>query len=210
MLIGHSMGTPVIRQYMFTYPTNVAAMVVVDGNLHMPNGGTPANLERLKGPDGPKNREAMIRTMFGKSATPEMQQHVVKMMLAPPESTATQAMTAMYEKLKWNDQWINVPAYGIFADHSTADDPAYYQEDFQGRDQHAGCGRGAHFVMMEKPAGIQYSAGGVLAEGEVLMMGRRVANLQPAAWLAVFHAGSSRAGAGASGAGQVSRLPSPI
>src|SRR5215471_3133451 len=34
-LVGHSMGTPVIREYARLYPSNVAALVPVDGVLHL-------------------------------------------------------------------------------------------------------------------------------------------------------------------------------
>jgi hypothetical protein len=54
----------------------------------------------MKGPEGLKNREAHdlgdVRGMFGKSATPAIQEHILKMMLAAPETTAYQAMVATF------------------------------------------------------------------------------------------------------------------
>ena len=41
VLIGHSMGTPVIRQYARLYPQHVAALVLVDGLVAIPQGGAP-------------------------------------------------------------------------------------------------------------------------------------------------------------------------
>jgi pimeloyl-ACP methyl ester carboxylesterase len=73
VLVGHSMGTPVIRQYARLYPSNVAALVPVDGVLHLSGSANAPNPDRMKGADGLKNREAMIRGMFGKSATPALQ-----------------------------------------------------------------------------------------------------------------------------------------
>ena len=71
-----------------------------------------------------KNREAMIRGMFGKSATPAIQDHILKMMLAAPETTAYQAMAATFAAPNWIDETFAVPALGIYADHSTANDPS--------------------------------------------------------------------------------------
>src|SRR5215469_14377569 len=82
VLVGHSMGTPVIREYARLYPANVAGMVPVDGVLHLSGSPNAPNPDRMKGPDGMKNREAMIRGMFGKSASPAIQDHILKMMLA--------------------------------------------------------------------------------------------------------------------------------
>jgi pimeloyl-ACP methyl ester carboxylesterase len=151
VLVGHSMGTPVIRQYARLYPANVAALVPVDGMLHLSGTGAAPNPERMKGPTGMQNREAMIRGMFGKSATPAVQDHILKMMLAPPESTAYQAMTATFATTNWTEEKMNVPALGIYADHSGADDPVYFKKIFPNGSTVEVPGTG-HFVMMEKPA----------------------------------------------------------
>jgi pimeloyl-ACP methyl ester carboxylesterase len=88
VLVGHSMGTPVIRQYARMYPSNAAALVPGDGILHLSGSANAPNPDRMKGPEGLKNRETMIRGMFGASATPAIQEHILKMMLAAPEATA--------------------------------------------------------------------------------------------------------------------------
>lgn len=151
VLVGHSMGTPVIRQYARMYPSNVAGMVPVDGVLRLSGSSNAPNPDRVKGPDGLKYRETMIRGMFGKSASPAIQQHILKMMLAAPETTAYQAMVATFAPSNWKDDEFDVPALGIYADHSASDDPAYFKKIFpEGRTVEVpGTG---HFVMLEKPA----------------------------------------------------------
>ena len=151
VLVGHSMGTPVIRAYARLYPANVAAMVPVDGVLHLSGSPNAPNPDRMKGPDGLKNREAMIRGMFGKSATPEIQDHILKMMLAAPETTAYQAMSATFAAANWKDESFTVPALGIYADHSASDDPVYFKKIFPDGTAVEVPGTG-HFVMLEKPA----------------------------------------------------------
>ena len=101
--------------------------------------------------EGLKNREAMIRGMFGKNATPAIQEHILKMMLAAPETTASQAMAATFAAPNWTDDTFNVPALGIYADHSAADDPAYFKKIFPKGSTVEVPGTG-HFVMLEKPA----------------------------------------------------------
>jgi pimeloyl-ACP methyl ester carboxylesterase len=151
VLVGHSMGTPVIRQYARMYGSNVAALVPVDGVLRLSGSPNAPNADRMKGPDGLKNREAMIRGMFGKSATPAIQEHILKMMLAAPEATAYQAMSATFAAPNWKDESFKEPALGIYADHSGANDPTYFKKTFPNGTVVEVPGTG-HFVMMEKPA----------------------------------------------------------
>jgi pimeloyl-ACP methyl ester carboxylesterase len=151
VLIGHSMGVPVIRQYARMFPAHVAGLVPVDGVLHLSGSPNAPNADRMKGPDGVKNREAMIRGMFGPSATPAIQAHVLKMMLAPPEATATQAMASMFVASNWTEEVMAFPVLGIYADKSTANDPQYMKKIFPNSSVTEVPGTG-HFVMLEKPA----------------------------------------------------------
>src|SRR5689334_16384079 len=97
------------------------------------------------------NREAMIRGMFGKSATPDTQEHILKMMMGAPETTAYQAMAATFAAPNWPEETFAVPALAIYADHSTTNDPAYFKKIFPKGTAVEVPGTG-HFVMMEKPA----------------------------------------------------------
>lgn len=150
VLVGHSMGTPVIRQYARLYPANVAGMVPVDGILHLSGSANAPNPDHIKGPEGLKAREAMIRSMFGKSATPAIQEFILKMMLAAPEATAYQAMVATFAPANWTEDTIAAPALGIYADHSASNDPVYFKKIFPKGHSVEVPGTG-HFVMVEKP-----------------------------------------------------------
>lgn len=150
VLVGHSMGTPVIRQYARMYKSNVAALVPVDGVLRLSGRPNAPNPERMKGPEGMKNREAMIRGMFGKSSTPALEQHILRMMLAAPETTAYQAMAATFAAPNWVDESFAVPALGIYADRSPSNDREYFKKIFPNGTTVEVPATG-HFVMMEKP-----------------------------------------------------------
>jgi len=97
VLVGHSMGTPVIREYARLYPQHVAGLVPVDGLLLISGGRGAPNPAAMTGPDGIKTREIMIRGMFTPATPAAVQQHVLKMMLGAPEATASGAMIATFD-----------------------------------------------------------------------------------------------------------------
>jgi pimeloyl-ACP methyl ester carboxylesterase len=61
VLVGHSMGTPVIRQYARLYPQHAVGMVFVDGLVKLNPGGPAPDPAQMSGPGGMKARETMIR-----------------------------------------------------------------------------------------------------------------------------------------------------
>jgi len=148
VLIGHSMGTSVIRQYARQYPQHVMAMVFVDGLLKRAPGS--AQPEPVNGPNGLKVRETRIRAMFTPQTPPELQQHILKMMLAAPEATASGAMQATFDPANWKDDVMTMPILGVYADHSRSWNPEYMKMVFPSGEFLEIPGTG-HFVMMEKP-----------------------------------------------------------
>src|SRR5262249_24331677 len=130
VLVGHSMGTPVIRQYARMYPQHVAGLVPVDGILRLSGSANAPNPAAMQGPEGLKNRENMIRGMFRKATTPAMQDHILQMMMAPPETTAYQAMAATFAASNWTDEAIPFPALGVYADKSGAHNAEYFKKIF--------------------------------------------------------------------------------
>ena len=155
VLVGHSMGTPVIRQYARLYPQHVAALVLVDGLVTLPApppqpGGPPPQPPQMSGPEGLKARENLIRGMFTPATPPALQQHVLKMMLGAPETTAAGAMQATFDAANWKDDVVRVPVLGIYADKSRLGNPEYSKKIFPAFEYVEIPGTG-HFVMMEKP-----------------------------------------------------------
>src|SRR5690606_36699265 len=84
VLVGHSMGAPVINHYALMHPERVAGLIAVDGPLDLRgiDGFTPPVVE---GPDGLQNREDFIRSMFVAETPPEVQDRVLSVMLAASE-----------------------------------------------------------------------------------------------------------------------------
>ena len=151
VLVGHSMGTPVIVQYARLYPQHTSALVFVDGLVSLGNGRGPApDPKAMSGPEGKKNRETMIRGMFSASTTPANQTKILNMMLAPPESTALGAMNATFDPAIWKGDVLSMPILGIYADKSALNNPPYMKEHFPNLEYHEILGTG-HFVMLDNP-----------------------------------------------------------
>ena len=151
VLIGHSMGAPVIRQYARLYPRHVAGLVAVDGPLDMRAFGEGFTPPSLAGADGLKAREGMIRGMFTPQTPPALQQKILAMMLKAPEATAVGAMSSILDPALRKGDVTPMPALAIWAgtnprlpdvEKTKKVLPRYSQT------QVAGTG---HFVMMEKP-----------------------------------------------------------
>jgi pimeloyl-ACP methyl ester carboxylesterase len=157
VLVGHSMGTPVIREYARLYPKHVVGLVPVDGLLIISAGGPPPangraapNPAAMTGPDGIKAREAMIRGMFTPATPAAVQQHVLKMVLAPPEATASGAMIATFDTASLNGFVTTVPVLGIYAGNTPMANRDTLKQVFPNSEYVQVAGTG-HFVMMERP-----------------------------------------------------------
>ena len=150
VLVGHSMGTPVIVQYARLYPQHTSALVFVDGLVALGNGPGAPDPRQVAGPEGQKYREQMIRGMFSPSTTPANQAKILHMMLAPPESTALGAMQATFDPAIWKGDTLSMPILGIYADHSGLNNPVYMKAHFPDFEYHEVPGTG-HFVMLDNP-----------------------------------------------------------
>jgi pimeloyl-ACP methyl ester carboxylesterase len=150
------MGTPVIRQYARLYPQHVAALVIVDGVVIPPAQSAraatpPLDLQQLVTPEGLKMRQGMIEGMFTPKTPADVQERVLKMMLAAPPATAAGAMAATFDPSTWTDDVMTMPVYGIYAEKSALlGNPAYLKKVFPKIEYVEMPGTG-HFVMMEQP-----------------------------------------------------------
>ena len=157
VLMGHSMGAPVIQQYAAMYPQHVAGLIAVDGPLVAPDWASATGGRGLPppsqfaGPEGRKARENMIRGMFTPSTPAAIQQRVLDMMLKAPESTAIGAFTWVLSPGIWKDGANSVASLAIYA--GTASNQLI--EDTKKRVQGVQTTQieaTGHFLMMEQPA----------------------------------------------------------
>jgi sigma-B regulation protein RsbQ len=149
VFVGHSMGTPVIRTYATMYPQRVAGLVLVDGLVQLADAPPAFTPPPMTGAEGLKARENMVRSMFGPATTPQLQEHILKMMLGTKETTAAGAMTATWDQSWVKNDPITVPVLGVYAARPLASREAITRI-FPKVEYHEIAGS-AHFLMMEKP-----------------------------------------------------------
>lgn len=148
VLVGHSMGAPVIRQYALMWPEHVAGLVAVDGPLDLRNfgGGNPGQPPQVT----LEMRENMIRGMFVPQTPEPLREHILEMMLGAPAATAQGAMSAMFDPSLREARVITAPAISIVAGTADVPDVAAAADVLPHYDAMQIAGTG-HFLMMEAP-----------------------------------------------------------
>ena len=155
VLVGHSMGTPVVRQFYRLFRAKTIGLVVVDGSLRRPlSDTTQANqlLRTFAGPDYRDRLKEMIDGAFGGPGADTLRRLVVQMARATPQNVVVGAMRALFDPAIWGDDSIDAPllvvvargpnwppAYEAYV-HSLAAHLRYEQVDGVG-----------HFLMLERP-----------------------------------------------------------
>jgi pimeloyl-ACP methyl ester carboxylesterase len=134
------------------YPAHVKGLVIVDGLVQLPaNGVQPGQPGRGPLPAvTPAAREAMVKGMFGPATTPELQQHILKMMMGAPEATAAGAMAATWDQSQLSDQKISLPVLAVFAGTRPLATEQAVKTLYPEADYYT-IPETAHFLMMEKP-----------------------------------------------------------
>ena len=154
VLMGHSMGTPVARQFYRKYPQKTLGIVIVDGSLR-PFGDKKLMENVLAGFRGPAYRDVgkqMFAGMAGPSLSPEISRRIEASFLSTPQHVIVSAMEGMADDSIWGPDKINVPVLAVMAKspfwpsdteqffRSIAPDLVLQWMDGVG-----------HFLMMEKP-----------------------------------------------------------
>jgi len=154
VLVGHSMGTPVIREFYRKYPEKTLGLVIVDGSLR-PFGDRKMMegvIAPLRGPNYIQVANGFIDGMLGPQVSPELKTRIKTAMLSTPQKVAVSAMEGMIDESIWKQDKINVPVLAILAKSPfwPADTEQFYRSiapklEFQMWDGVS------HFLMMEKP-----------------------------------------------------------
>jgi pimeloyl-ACP methyl ester carboxylesterase len=116
VLVGHSMGTPVARQFYRKYPQKTLAIVIVDGGLRP--FGTKEQREQFMAPlRGPNYKDAIApMTAFMTSTLPEADKTRVKTSFeTTPHHVLVSAMEAMGQDALYATDKIDVPVLAILA-----------------------------------------------------------------------------------------------
>src|SRR5262249_43188218 len=155
VLAGHSMGTPVVRQYYRRYPDKVVGLVAVDGRLQrleIPPEQLKKFVAQFEGPDYKATVGKFIDGMMTKDTPEEVRKHLKEAYPTAPAHVAVSAMKAMMDPAIWKDDPIKVPVQAILAKSRfwTPEYEKYVRKLAPDVDYQVLDGVG-HFLMMEKP-----------------------------------------------------------
>lgn len=154
-LVGHSMGTPVIRQFYRKYPAKTRALVIVDGSLK-PMGTAESMkqfLDPFRGPDYKEHAERMVNFMTKPMKDPAAAAEVKAAMLSAPQHVMVSAFEGMLDPAIWKEQdKIIVPTLALMAANPAwnADYEKLVREIAPGIEFQVWPGV-SHFLMMDEP-----------------------------------------------------------
>lgn len=155
VLVGHSMGTPIARQFYRKHPEKTLGIVIVDGSLR-PFGDKKLVEGFLAGFRGPNYKEVgrqMFAGMAGPNLSPEIMARVQASFLITPQHVLVGAMEGMADDSIWGPDKINVPVLAVMAKSPfwPPDTEQFYRSIAPKLDFMMWEGVG-HFLQMEKPA----------------------------------------------------------
>jgi pimeloyl-ACP methyl ester carboxylesterase len=152
VLVGHSMGTPVIRQFYRLYPKKTLGLVIVDGSLRT---GTKEEIEQFILPFRTNYKENSVQFVDGMLEPVQdkkLKQKIRLAMLAVPDYVGLSALEGMIDEKIWTNDQINAPVLAILAKSSwwKADEKDFFKSVAPNIDFQMWEGL-SHFLMMEKP-----------------------------------------------------------
>jgi pimeloyl-ACP methyl ester carboxylesterase len=116
VLVGHSMGTPVVRQFYRKYPQKTLGLVIVDGALR--SFGTKEQREQFTAPlRGPNYKDAGAQMFAAMTSTlsDADKARIKASFLSTPQYVMVSSMDAMGDDALYTPDKINVPVLAILA-----------------------------------------------------------------------------------------------
>ena len=173
VLVGHSMGTPVVRQFYRKHPGKTLGLVFVDGALRMffPKEYALSLAKTLRGPDREATAGKMIDGMLTTMADANMRAEVKRAMLSTPQHVAASAMEGMADERVYAPDRIDVPVLVVLAKMPfwAADTEQFFRSLAPRLEFRMWEGVG-HFLMMERPADFNRELSAYLAQHKLLKM----------------------------------------
>ena len=116
VLVGHSMGTPIAREFYRLYPEQTLGIVIVDGALKsfFPKPAADQMIAQLKA-DYSGNSARFVDGMLMAVKDAELQKFIRDTMLSTPDYVAISAFEGMIDEKIWRDDKINVPVLAVMA-----------------------------------------------------------------------------------------------
>jgi pimeloyl-ACP methyl ester carboxylesterase len=155
VLVGHSMGTPVVRQFYRLYPDKTQALVFVDGPLRSFS-KDPAETEKFRSMFKEETFKETAPRFLGSMLRPDTpaaaRKQIEGLVAAASPRVAVSSMHGMTEEKIWTEEPIKVPAQALMAKSPfwTDDYKAFAKKLVPDLDYREFDGVG-HFLFMEKP-----------------------------------------------------------
>lgn len=154
VLAGHSMGTPVARQFYRKYPEKTLAIVIVDGALR--NFGDKKIMENMmagfRSPNYQQTGLGMLTFLQGPTLSAADKERIKASFLNTPQHVIVSAMEGMADDSIWGQDKINVPVLAVLAKGPfyPPNNEQIFREIAPNLEYHMWEGVG-HFLMMERP-----------------------------------------------------------
>jgi pimeloyl-ACP methyl ester carboxylesterase len=171
VLVGHSNGTPVVRQFYRQFPQKTLGLVFVDGALRpfAPAAEMQKFIDPMKAPNFheyiARLVDAMIRPMKNDAARSDIK----NAMLRTPQHVSVSEMENILPDEIWRPDKINVPALVILAKQPawTADYERFVRDLVPNVDYQIWEGV-SHFLMIDKPQEFNAAVSAFLAQNHLL------------------------------------------
>lgn len=154
ILVGHSNGTPVIREVYRQHPDRVAALVILDGPLRsFVSAEMAASVrESLSGEDWQQTVGGFVDGMPAPDLTSEQRAFIRMMALEQSQEAVLGGFEAALAPEIWRDDAIEVPVLMILAEQPSwsAEYLTWVEERVPELELHVWSGAG-HFLMVERP-----------------------------------------------------------
>ncbi|MFN6964698.1 MAG: alpha/beta fold hydrolase [Pyrinomonadaceae bacterium] len=171
VLAGHSMGTPVVRQFYRLFPARTRGIVIVDGALR-PYLNSDV-FEKFFAPiraDYDRNAHVMIDGMLTPVKDEKRKAWIRSAMLATPGYVAISAMDdGMGEMKIWETEQIKVPVLAVMAQSPAwkPDEEQFFRSIAPDLEFQMWTGV-SHFLMMDRPKEFNDTVAGFIAKKKLL------------------------------------------
>ena len=170
VLVGHSMGTPVIRQFYRLYPEKTLGLVIVDGALRLmlPKEQMGPIIARLRS-DYNSTAPQMVEGMLTPLRDAKLKGEIRKAMLSTPGHVAISAMEGMADERVYDKDAIRVPVLAVLAKSPFwPADTEQFLRTLAPRLEFYMWPDVSHFLMMEKPREFNQTVQGFLSKNKLL------------------------------------------
>jgi len=170
VLVGHSMGTPVIQQFYRLFPEKTAGLVIVDGALRpfLPKEQMDQFVNSLRS-NYQTAKPGFVEGILGPLKDEKLRSEIKTSMLATPDYVGISAMESMADEKSYGNEKIKVPVLAILAKSPFwgPDTETFLRSLIPDLDFRMWEGV-SHFLMMERPQEFDHAVQEFLTKNELL------------------------------------------